>query len=76
MTDPLTVPPINTREDPPPGDDRRAARELEHRLRALVEIARVAEQRAFLHESLAQRHAAFWLGDWERQKMQRLHELV
>jgi hypothetical protein len=63
--------------DPPtPVAQQRAAHEIEHRLRALIEIARIAEQRAVLHATLAQQHAAWWLGDWEQQKMMRLHELA
>jgi hypothetical protein len=56
--------------------EQRAARELEHRMRALAELARIAVERARLHEALAERHAAWWLGDWERQKSQRLHEIA
>jgi hypothetical protein len=56
-------------------EEQRRARELEHRLRAMTEIARVASSRAVMHEALAIKHAAHWLGDWERQKGQRMHEL-
>jgi hypothetical protein len=56
--------------------EQRRDRELEHRMRALVEIARVAADRAALHETLAQRHDAHWLGPWEREKSQRVSEIA
>jgi hypothetical protein len=49
---------------------------FEHRMRAMTELAGIAVERARIHETLAQRHAEWWLGDWERQKSHRLDELA
>jgi hypothetical protein len=50
--------------------EQRLEREIEHRLRALIELARIACERAVIHDTLAHTRAAHRLGDWEAQKAQ------
>ena len=47
---------------------RRRERELDGRLKLLIELSRIIGGRADLHAGLAQRHDRYWLGSWEAQK--------
>jgi hypothetical protein len=61
---------------PDPADEQRRAKELDARLKLLVEVSRVICYRAVRAEAFSRQHKGWWQEGWQLDKADRLHALA
>jgi hypothetical protein len=61
---------------PNAADEQRRERELDARLKLLIEVSRVICYRAVMAEGFSRQHKGWWQEGWQAQKAERLHALA